>query len=271
MATGSPASPTALQSESIDLPIFEPEGNYEVLYGEVVEKPAMGVFETWIATKLSGWPLRSTGVQDHGRVVSEMLFLLDLAKDLNCRPDLAFVSYERWARTRPVPRVAAWDVIPDLAIEVISPTNLATKVIVKVRDYFKYGVSCLWVVYPVEELIYVYDSPTSIQVLTVATPSSRLRSCLAFNYRSVSSSSPKAPPRESVRRGGELRANAGPALFAGSSPRRSGKSWNAPIVAPLIKCREQDPGHRQCLAYPSRITLTMRHVPLVLLRAIPLN
>ena len=168
MATGSPASPTALQSESIDLPIFEPEGNYEVLYGEVVEKPAMGVFETWIATKLSGWLLRSTGVQDHGRVVSEMLFLLDLAKDLKCRPDLAFVSYERWARTRPVPRAAAWDVIPDLAIEVISPTNLASKVIVKVRDYFKYGVRCLWVVYPVEELIYVYDSPTSIQVLTGA-------------------------------------------------------------------------------------------------------
>ena len=105
MATGSPASPTALQSESIDLPIFEPEGRYEVLYGEVVEKPAMGVFETWIATKLSGWLLRSTGIQDHGRVVSEMLFVLDLAKDLKCRPDLAFVSYERWARTRPVPRV----------------------------------------------------------------------------------------------------------------------------------------------------------------------
>ena len=63
-------------------------------------------------------------------------------------------------------------------------------------------------------------------------------------------------------RGGELRANAGPALCAGSSPGRSGKSWNAPIVAPLIKCREQDPGHRQCLAYPSRITLTIRHVPL---------
>ena len=168
MATGSPASPTALQCESIDLSILEPEGNYEVVNGAVVEKPAMGVFETWIATKLSGWLMRSTGVQDHGRVVCEMLFLLDLAKDLKCRPDLAFVSYERWPRTRPVPRAVAWDVIPDLAIEVISPTNLATKVIVKVSDYFKYGVRCVWVVYPVEELIYVYDSPTSVQILTGA-------------------------------------------------------------------------------------------------------
>jgi Uma2 family endonuclease len=57
-------------------------------------------------------------------------------------------------------------VIPDLAIEVVSRTNLATKVIANVGDYFRYGVRCVWVIYPVEELAYVYGSPTSVQILS---------------------------------------------------------------------------------------------------------
>ena len=126
----------------------------------------MGVFETWFASELFGWLQRSPGIQEHGRVLSEMLFLLDAANDLKRRPDLAFVSHERWARNRPVPRTAAWEVIPDLAIEIISPANLACQVIVKVGEYFRCGVRSVWVVYPVEEQVYVYESPTSVRILT---------------------------------------------------------------------------------------------------------
>jgi Uma2 family endonuclease len=166
MSTISSVPATELASGPIDLPVFEPEGNYEVLYGKVVEKPAMGVFETWIASEMFGWLHRSIGIKDHGRVVSEMLFLLDVAKDLKRRPDLAFVSYDRWARNRPVPRTTAWEVIPDLAIEIISPTNRASEVIVKVGDYFRYSAGAVWVVYPIEEQVYVYESPTSVRILT---------------------------------------------------------------------------------------------------------
>ena len=94
------------------------------------------------------------------------MFLLDAARKLERRPDLAFVSYERWARNRPVPRTPAWDVIPDLVIEVISPSNSASGVLVKVGEYFRHGVREVWVVYPLEEQVYVYRSPTSVRVLT---------------------------------------------------------------------------------------------------------
>jgi Uma2 family endonuclease len=144
----------------------EPEGRYEVIDGQIVEKPPMGVFEIWIASELFGWLQRTDGIKDHGRGVSEMIFLLDASKDLKRRPDLAFVSHDRWAKNRPVPRTSAWDVIPDLAIEVISPTNGASEVIAKVSDYFRYGAREVWVVYPLEEQVYVYRSPTSIRVLT---------------------------------------------------------------------------------------------------------
>jgi Uma2 family endonuclease len=168
MATVSSVPPTTLDSDSIDLLDVGPDGNYEVFHGRVEEKPVMGVYETHIASSLS-YPLdhfiRSKQI---GRLEAEMLFLLDPKEDVKYRPDLAFVSFERWPRDRPIPREEAWSVVPDLAIEVISSRNLATKVVIKIRDYFRHGVRSVWVLYPVEELVYVYDSPTIVRGLTRA-------------------------------------------------------------------------------------------------------
>jgi Uma2 family endonuclease len=56
-------------------------------------------------------------------------------------------------------------VVPDLAIEVISRTYLASAVNAKIDEYFQAGVSLVWVIYPVTTKIYVYDSPTSVRIL----------------------------------------------------------------------------------------------------------
>src|SRR5207249_1447707 len=72
-----------------------------------------------------------------GRVESEMIFRLDAATDLQRRPDVSFVSYDRWPRGRPVPRSPCWDVVPDLAVEVVSPTNSASGILVKIDEYFR--------------------------------------------------------------------------------------------------------------------------------------
>jgi Uma2 family endonuclease len=42
----------------------------------------------------------------------------------------------------------------------------AEEVLAKIRQYFQAGCLRVWVVYPVEEQIYVYQSPTQIRVLT---------------------------------------------------------------------------------------------------------
>ena len=52
------------------------------------------------------------------------------------RPDVAFVSYARWP-TSIVAREPAWNVVPDLAIEILSPTNLAEEIDRKMTDYFR--------------------------------------------------------------------------------------------------------------------------------------
>ena len=138
---------------------------YEVVDGQTVELPPMGAYPTWIASLLF-LPLGTFAkTQGLGRAVVAMLFRIDPAAYLQRRPDVAFVSYERWPRGRRVPEDAAWDVVPELAIEVVSPTNLAEDLLAKVHEYFHGGVRQVWVVYPAAAQVQAHESPTRIRVL----------------------------------------------------------------------------------------------------------
>jgi Uma2 family endonuclease len=146
--------------------LSEPDGLYEVIDGRVVEKP-MGVYECWLAGEVFDLLNRHVKGDSLGRVVQEMIFDLRPAVDRERRPDVAFVSFERWARNRQVPRTRSWAVVPDLAIEIVSPTNTADEVADKVGEYFRVGVRLVWVVYPRHLKIYSYRSPTDLRVLAV--------------------------------------------------------------------------------------------------------
>jgi Uma2 family endonuclease len=154
-----------LTDEAETMPEVEPEGLYEVVNGRVVEKPLMGAYQVRVASILSRILGPFVWVNELGSLDSEMLFLLDPGAGLKRRPDLAFVSYERWPKKRPIPDDVAWDVVPDLAIEVISPSNLASDVVVKIGDYFRAGVRRVWVIYPRERQFYVYESPAFARIL----------------------------------------------------------------------------------------------------------
>ena len=135
---------------------------YEVVNGEIVEIEHMGVYEAWIASLLIQ---HLAGQQKNGRALIETLFDFTKSIGRKRRPDLAFVSYSRWPREKPVPHTDAWDVVPNLAIEVVSPTNPADEVVDKVAEYFHAGVERVWVVYPSQRQVYIYSSPISVKVL----------------------------------------------------------------------------------------------------------
>jgi Uma2 family endonuclease len=137
---------------------------YEVVDGQVVEK-TVGAKQVAIAFMLAYALELFAKPRRLGRAITEMIFRLDKAKDLQRRPDAAFISDARWACRRQVPDVPVWDMIPDLAVEVISPSNSADAVREKVREYFEYGVRLVWVVYAKGSEVYVYSSPRQIQVL----------------------------------------------------------------------------------------------------------
>jgi Uma2 family endonuclease len=137
---------------------------YEVIDGERREIERMGAFETVLASALT-YHLGSFALQHKlGVVATETLFVLNALRNLKRRPDVAFVSYSRWREDR-VPRAEAWDVVPDLAVEVISPTNLAEEIDDKITDYFGAGVRLVWVLFPVSGRVYAYESPDRVSVL----------------------------------------------------------------------------------------------------------
>ena len=140
---------------------------YEIANGQHVEPPPMSAYATWIASRLDH--RLGPFAEDHslGTVVTEMLFVLDSGQNLRRRPDVAFVSVQQWPLNRELPESGDWEVVPDLAVEVVSPTDEFSDVVAKVREYFEYGVRRVWVILPEERQVYVYESPTQVHILAV--------------------------------------------------------------------------------------------------------
>jgi len=147
-------------------PIIPDDMLYEVVDGQVVEKK-MSARETEIASILVGMLTPYLRTNRLGKVVGEMLFRINPENDLRRRPDVAFVSHARWPFNRRVPNVPVWDMVPDLAIEVVSPSNSASTILRKVHDYFKAGVARVWVVYPEQTEVYIYSTPQQVQVVGI--------------------------------------------------------------------------------------------------------
>jgi Uma2 family endonuclease len=164
MSTATAISPAPPTIAPVD------DSHYEVVNGRRVQTPRMGSYETHLANDLCFWIydlFHSTG-RRLGHLEIEQLFRIDESSNLQRRPDLAFVSFERWARgKRPAP-ADAWNVVPDLAVEVVSRHNTASEINEKIQDYFRCGVRMVWVIYPAQVQVYVYDSPTKVSVIEKA-------------------------------------------------------------------------------------------------------
>ncbi len=150
-------------------PVNGDDSLYEIVRGQRVELPPMSAYASRIASRLGGKLNEFAEAHSMGEAVVETLFRLPFPEDCNRRPDVALVTAERWPRDRPMPEDDnAWDVVPDLAVEVISPTDRAEDLLEKVEEYFRAGVRLVWVIYPRRRLVYVYQSLTQIQGLTRA-------------------------------------------------------------------------------------------------------
>jgi Uma2 family endonuclease len=152
-------------------PMETDEALYELVNGQRVEMPPMSVRAIMVASKLVAKLNAFVKEGDVGEVFPEMLFRIPLPQDASRerRPDIAVVSYQNWPVESPQdPDANAWEVIPDLAVEVISPSEKAEEQRDKVLEYFRVGVRLVWVVYPKLRLIDVFESPTRVQILTEA-------------------------------------------------------------------------------------------------------
>ena len=77
-------------------------------------------------------------------------------------PDVAFVRAERIPPDRSKGFIQG---APDLAVEILSPTDRASEVNAKVEEWLEAGCRIVWVVDPNSRTVYVHGSRTEIDVL----------------------------------------------------------------------------------------------------------
>jgi Uma2 family endonuclease len=100
-----------------------------------------------------------------GRVTGEARFDWGDVENPDLRPDLAFVSFDRWAAYRHVPSALTWHVVPDLVVEILEESEKAKELGPRLNDYFKAGVNRVWVVDPRDLRVFDYLSASEYRIL----------------------------------------------------------------------------------------------------------
>jgi Uma2 family endonuclease len=145
---------------------LDSEGLYEIVNGERKEIPHMGALAGLFASVLSHYLGTFALERKLGLVAVEVLFRLKPDGSTR-RPDIAFVNFDRIAAPAELFNdPAVWEVVPNLAVEVVSPTITADEIQDKLQDYFASGVQLVWVAYPRHRRIYVYESATRNRILS---------------------------------------------------------------------------------------------------------
>ena len=134
----------------------------ELVDGVLVDKP-VGYYESLLAVQLIALLVPFVHEHDLGIVLGADA-MPRLAPGLVRLPDVSFISWDRFPGRRLPPRPVA-DVTPDLAVEVLSPSNTAREMTRRLHEYFAAGCRLAWYVPFGERVVRVYTSPTALRVL----------------------------------------------------------------------------------------------------------
>jgi Uma2 family endonuclease len=92
-----------------------------------------------------------------GHLVTETGVKTEVKPDTVRGPDLSFWSYERLPADQQ-PTVYA-DIVPDLVVEIRSPSNTRRQLRGKIKEYLFNGVKMVWVADPDDHSVTVYRQP----------------------------------------------------------------------------------------------------------------
>ena len=137
---------------------------YELVEGELWEMPPAGGYHGNVAFTIAS----IIGAYIRGKnlgvgFTAETGFVTRRDPDSVRAPDVAFVSKERLAQGRAPDGFV--QIAPDLAVEVVSPSDSAAAVYVKVEEYFAAGARLVWVVHPDTRSVTVHHSPGESKTL----------------------------------------------------------------------------------------------------------
>jgi len=135
----------------------------ELVDGVLVEK-AMGYYESRLAVVLIGLLQDFLRQHDLGIVLGADA-TLRLSPGLVRIPDVSFLSWDRFPN-RTLPAESVPDLVPDLAVEILSEGNTEAEMARKLREYFSAGVRLVWYVDPNTQTVRIHTSPDESTLLT---------------------------------------------------------------------------------------------------------
>jgi Uma2 family endonuclease len=134
----------------------------ELIDGEVVEKVVSEVHGV-IVMRLGHKIMLYLDTHPIARVTSEVHHRGAAGKGNVYQPDIAVTLLEN---ALPVSDRGAVARMPDLAVEVWSPSNSLTSLRKKADYYLANGSRLVWIIYPKKRLVEVYDANQDVEILT---------------------------------------------------------------------------------------------------------
>lgn len=134
-----------------------PGRRYALAKGELIEAPGAGARRGLIAGLI--YRLLVAVAAEHGLsyVFGDGVGYITSRNPDSVRiPDASFVAYDH-VPEEGVPQ-GFWPMAPDLAVEIVSPSDSARDLHAKVREYLRAGTRLVWVVWPDEHAVTVYTS-----------------------------------------------------------------------------------------------------------------
>ena len=129
--------------------------SYELVKGELVEMTPPGGVHGGIAVAIGAALYNYIRHNNLGKVMVETGYTLERNPDTVRGPDVSFIRAGRVAREG-LPRGYV-EGAPDLAVEVVSPSDTAYEIETKVHDYLDNGAQRVWVVYPAGRRVVAYS------------------------------------------------------------------------------------------------------------------
>ena len=142
--------------EASEAALLVPERRFcELIDGALVEK-AMGYFESRLASILMLMMESWLSKNNIGYAMADGA-MTRLQQGLVRIPDACFIRWDR-VGSREVPRAPICDIVPNLAVEIISHSNTRAEMDRKRHEYFEAGVELVWIVYPETMTVEVWST-----------------------------------------------------------------------------------------------------------------
>ncbi len=135
---------------------------YELAHGELIEMPPPKPIHNLIALLVTHFMLLHVESRKLGLVIFG-LGVRPFNDDMTLYfADVGYISYARLPKSDLAQYIP---MAPDLAVEIISPTDMEEQIGSKVADYLRAGTQLVWVIYPKTQSAYMYQPDGKFQII----------------------------------------------------------------------------------------------------------